>query len=77
MEKKVTEMLKIWERYMWSFHRNAQNKEKVFSRFSLRAFKQGSQGLPVRSERVLDYHSGDFCFKEVKTTAKILIILAL
>ena len=45
--------------------------------FSLWAFKQGSQRLPVWSEGVLDYDSGVCCFKEVKTTAKILIILSL
>ena len=28
------------------------------------------------SKRVVDYDSGVCCFKEVKTTAKILIILA-
>ena len=39
------------------------------------AFKQGSQGLPVWSKGVLDYDSGVCCFKEVKTTAKILIII--
>ena len=44
-------------------------------RFSLRAFKRGFQGLPVLSKRVLGYDSGICCFKEVKTTAKILIIL--
>ena len=43
--------------------------------FSLRAFKRESQGLPMWSKGVLDYESG-VCFKEVKATAKILIILA-
>ena len=40
------------------------------------AFKRGSQGLPLWSKGVLDYDSGVCCFKEVKTTAKVLIILA-
>ena len=47
----------------------------VLAGFSLRAFK-GSQGLPMWSKGVLDYDSGVCPFKEVKTTAKILIILA-
>ena len=46
------------------------------SGFSLRALKQGSQGLPMWSKGVLDYDSVICCFKEVKTTDKILIILA-
>ena len=46
------------------------------SGFSLRALKRGSQGLPVWSKGVLDNDSGGCCFKEVKTAAKILIILA-
>ena len=37
---------------------------------------QGSQGLTMWSERVLDYDSGVCCCIEVKTTAEILIILA-
>ena len=44
--------------------------------YSLRAFKSGSQGLPMWSKGVLDYESGVCCFKVVKTTAKILIVLA-
>ena len=44
--------------------------------FSLRAFKRGSQGVPMRSKGVLDYDSRVCCFKEVKTTAKIMKILA-
>ena len=43
--------------------------------FSLRAFKQGSQGLPMWSKRVLDNDSGVCCQREVNTTAKILINL--
>ena len=49
---------------------------RYFSGFPHRAFKQGSQGLSIWSKGVLDYDSGICCFKEVKTTAKILIILA-
>ena len=46
--------------------------------FSLRAFEQGSLGLSTWStaKRVLDNDSGVGCFKEVKTTAKILVTLA-
>ena len=43
--------------------------------FSLRAFKRGSQGFCLWSKGVLDYDSVVCCFKEIKTTAKILIIL--
>ena len=44
--------------------------------FSLKTFKGGSQGAPVWSKGVLNYDTGICCFKEVKTTAKILITLA-
>ena len=48
--------------------------------FSLRVFPQGFEtrvrGTPMWSKGVLDYGSGVCCFKEVKTTAKILITLA-
>ena len=46
------------------------------SGFSLRASKRESQGLPMWSKGVLEYDSEVCCFNEVKTTAKILIILA-
>ena len=68
-----------------SNHDSPQNNEsqgqftdnvRYFSGFPLRAFKQGSQGLSMWSKGVLDYDSGVCCFKEVKTTAKILIVLA-
>ena len=42
--------------------------------FSLRAFKGGSQGLPMWIKGALDYDTGVCCFKEVKTIAKIQII---
>ena len=48
----------------------------LYSGYSLRPFKSGSQRLPMWSKGVLDYDSEVCCFKEVKTTAKILIILA-
>ena len=47
--------------------------EQTLYRVSLRAFKPGSQVFPRRSKGVLDYDSGACCFKEVKTTASVLI----
>ena len=52
-------------------------EERSYSGFSLRAFKRGPQGLAMWSKGVLDYDSMFCCFKEVKTTGKILIILAI
>ena len=45
-----------------------------------RDFPQGFEtrvsGAPNVEKGVLDYDSGVFCFNEIKTTTKILIILA-
>ena len=49
---------------------------KLVLGFFLRAFEQGSHGLPMWSKGVFDYNSGGCCFEEVKTTSKILIVLA-
>ena len=43
---------------------------------SLRASKRGSHGLPMWSKGILEYDSGVCCLNGVKTTAKILIVLA-
>ena len=58
---------------MGSQHLLINNKKKYIG-FSLSAFKRGSQELAMWSKGVLDYDSGVCCFKEVKTTAKTMII---